>query len=87
MNLHTPITHTGAICSRFRTISPVHSILVDVYVETSTVLQMGFILSMCPRCLLALEWNIKHALGKAIASHTGMLELSTLITVLERPYC
>lgn len=37
--------------------------------------------------LLALEWNIKRALGKAIASHTGMLELSTLITVLERPYC
>lgn len=37
--------------------------------------------------LLALEWNIKRALGKAIASHTRMLELSTLITVLERPYC
>lgn len=37
--------------------------------------------------LLALEWSLKRALGKAIASHTGMLELSALITVLERPYC
>ena len=84
MTLHPPITHTGVIRSRFRTISPVCGILVDVHVATDGLHSVHAVRASM---LLALEWSLKRALGKAIASHTGMLELSALITVLERPYC